>query len=97
MFSDAYFAIILVMVNKVCENCGKGVMKGHKVSHAKQRTRKFFKPNLHWIRMDAGGHFKKMLLCTKCIKTLKKKNAKKLASLKVEDKKGKKKVKVAKK
>jgi len=47
--------------------------------------------------MDAGGHFKKMLLCTKCIKTLKKKNAKKLASLKVEDKKGKKKVKVAKK
>ncbi len=86
------------MVNKVCENCGKGVMKGHKVSHAKQRTRKFFKPNLHLMKIAVGSNFKKMLLCTKCIKTLKKKNAKKMvitSSVKKEVKAASKAVKTA--
>lgn len=46
-----------------CANCGKGVMYGHNVSHAKNRTRKIFKPNLH--------NFKGMRLCTKCLRKIK--------------------------
>lgn len=46
-----------------CDNCGKGVMYGHNVSHAKNRTRKIFKPNLH--------NFKGMRLCTKCLRKVK--------------------------
>lgn len=51
-----------------CDNCGKGVMYGHNVSHAKNRTRKIFKPNLHV--------YKGMRLCTKCLRKVKSQNAK---------------------
>lgn len=55
-----------------CFNCGKGVMYGHNVSHAKNRTRKLFKPNLHVARIMIGRLNKKVKLCTKCQRTLKK-------------------------
>lgn len=49
-----------------CYNCGKGVMYGHNVSHAKNRTRKIFKPNLHSARILVDGAYKRVKLCTKC-------------------------------
>ncbi|HUD09485.1 MAG TPA: 50S ribosomal protein L28 [Patescibacteria group bacterium] len=55
----------------ICFNCGKGVMYGHNVSHAKNRTRKIFKPNLHSARIIVGGTAKKVRLCTKCIRKFK--------------------------
>lgn len=57
-----------------CFNCGKGVMYGHNVSHAKNRTRKIFKPNLHSARIDIHGMSKKVRLCTKCLRSLRKSN-----------------------
>lgn len=54
-----------------CANCGKGVMYGHNVSHAKNRTRKIFKPNLHSARIFVGTTAKRVKLCTKCLRTLK--------------------------
>lgn len=58
-----------------CFNCGKGVMYGHNVSHAKNRTRKIFKPNLHNARLKVGGVAKTMKLCTKCLRKLKSQNS----------------------
>ncbi len=55
-----------------CFNCGKGIMYGHNVSHAKNRTRKIFKPNLHSARIIINGMAKRVKLCTKCQRTLKK-------------------------
>jgi len=55
----------------ICFNCGKGVMYGHNVSHAKNRTRKIFKPNLHAARIIVGGTTKKVRLCTKCVRKFK--------------------------
>lgn len=55
-----------------CMNCGKGVMYGHNVSHAKNRTRKIFKPNLHTAKISIGDHNRKMKLCTKCLRMIKK-------------------------
>jgi large subunit ribosomal protein L28 len=49
-----------------CDNCGKGIMYGHNVSHAKNRTRKIFKPNLHTARVVINGVSKTLKLCTKC-------------------------------
>ena len=46
-------------------------MYGHNVSHAKNRTRKIFKPNLHSARIIVGGTAKKVRLCTKCIRKFK--------------------------
>ena len=54
-----------------CFNCGKGVSYGHNVSHAKNRTRKIFKPNLHLARVMIGGINRKVKLCTKCQRKLK--------------------------
>lgn len=54
-----------------CANCGKGVMYGHNVSHAKNRTRKIFKPNLHWARITVDGKLLKVRVCTKCQRQLK--------------------------
>lgn len=51
-----------------CANCGKGVMYGHAVSHAKNRTKRLFKPNLHYARMKMDGGFKRVRLCTKCLR-----------------------------
>ena len=55
-----------------CESCGKGVMYGHNVSHAKNRTRKIFKPNLHTSRVVVEGRSMKKKLCTKCLRMYKK-------------------------
>ncbi len=51
-----------------CYNCGKGVMVGHNVSHAKNRTRKVFRPNLHPARIVVDGTSLRVRLCTKCIR-----------------------------
>lgn len=59
-----------------CFNCGKGIMYGHNVSHAKNRTRKIFKPNLHSAKILINGAFKRVRLCTKCIRKYKNKNVK---------------------
>ncbi|MEK7513640.1 MAG: 50S ribosomal protein L28 [Patescibacteria group bacterium] len=58
-----------------CQNCGKGVQYGHFVSHAKNRTRRIFKPNLKRATIMIKGVKEKMLLCAKCVRTVKKKNA----------------------
>ena len=67
-----------------CANCGKGVMYGHNVSHAKNRTKRLFKPNLHSIRIVVDGIGKRVRLCTKCLRKLKKAMTKKEEAPKVE-------------
>ena len=54
-----------------CFNCGKGIMVGHEVSHAKNRTRKVFKPNLHMAKVVINGKSMRVRLCTKCLRLLK--------------------------
>jgi large subunit ribosomal protein L28 len=58
-------------LGKVCFNCKKGVLYGHEVSHAKNRTKRLFKPNLHTARVKIGLAMKKVNLCTKCLRKLK--------------------------
>ncbi|HUD44006.1 MAG TPA: 50S ribosomal protein L28 [Patescibacteria group bacterium] len=54
-----------------CESCGKGVMYGHNVSHAKNRTNRKFKPNLQTARIVLNGIGKRMKLCVKCLRMYK--------------------------
>lgn len=54
-----------------CYNCGKGIMVGHEVSHAKNRTRKVFKPNLHPAKIMVSGRSMRVRLCTKCLRIVK--------------------------
>lgn len=55
-----------------CENCGKSRDYGHTVSHAKNRTHRFFYPNLQHLKVVKDGMVERVKLCTKCIKRLKK-------------------------
>jgi large subunit ribosomal protein L28 len=55
-----------------CDRCGKGVMIGRHVSHAKNRTRKISLPNLQPFRGVLNGKFGRWRLCTKCLRTVKK-------------------------
>lgn len=54
-----------------CANCDKGSMYGHRVSHAKNRTNRKFKPNLHVATVTVGTTSKRLKLCTKCLRMVK--------------------------
>lgn len=55
---------------KVCEICGKKPMVGNNVSHAHNKTRRRWLPNLKTVRMaSAGGNTKRTKVCTRCIRS----------------------------
>jgi large subunit ribosomal protein L28 len=52
-----------------CSICGKGPNFGHNVSHANNKTRKVWKPNIQRIKTVRGGTVRHVLVCTQCIKS----------------------------
>ena len=61
-----YFKAVMA---KRCEVCGKGPQFGNNVSHANNRTRRRFNPNLQEIRVQTPkGGASRMKVCTTCIK-----------------------------
>ena len=55
-----------------CAHCGKTTQTGNNVSHSKRRTKRWFHPNIHSIKLTEGGQTKRVTLCAKCIKALSK-------------------------
>lgn len=54
---------------KRCEVCGKGPQFGNNVSHANNRTKRKFNPNLQSIRVQQPhGGARRMSVCASCIK-----------------------------
>jgi large subunit ribosomal protein L28 len=56
---------------RVCEICGKGRQTGHLISHANNKTKRVFYPNLKVVRMAFNGATKRILACTRCIRSQK--------------------------
>ena len=56
-------------MSKVCAVCGKGPSTGNNVSHAKNRTKRRWLPNLQKIKIKIDGVAKRVRVCTSCIKT----------------------------
>ncbi len=54
---------------KKCDICGKGPMVGNNVSHAHNKTRRRWLPNLKKVRANIDGHVKRIKVCTRCIRT----------------------------
>ncbi|MFQ6610982.1 MAG: 50S ribosomal protein L28 [Fidelibacterota bacterium] len=54
---------------RVCEICGKGPTTGYRVSHAHNRTKHRWLPNLQSIRVMIDGTVKKLKVCTSCIRS----------------------------
>jgi large subunit ribosomal protein L28 len=55
-------------MSRVCDLCGKGKQIGYNVSHANNKTKKEWLPNLQTIKIVQDGTTKRAKLCTKCIK-----------------------------
>jgi len=55
-------------MSRVCEICGKSTMFGNTVSHAKNRTRRTWRPNLLEVKTKVDGRIRTVKLCTRCLK-----------------------------
>ncbi len=53
---------------KICEICGKKPITGHNISHAHNRTKRRWLPNLQNVRAQVNGRTQRMRVCTSCIK-----------------------------
>ncbi len=54
---------------RICEICGKHPSTGNMVSHANNRTRRRWKPNLQRVRAKMDSSVRRILACTRCIRS----------------------------
>jgi len=53
---------------RACYTCGKSPGSGNKVSHANNRTRRRWLPNLQMVKIvDAEGRRRRVRVCTRCL------------------------------
>ena len=64
---------------RVCSVCGKGPTTGNHVSHANNRVKRRWYPNLQTVRTMVAGEVKRVRVCTQCIKGNKVKKARRVA------------------
>ena len=53
---------------KFCKICNKGPVSGNNISHAHNRTRRRWLPNLQNVRALVNGKTVRMRVCATCIK-----------------------------
>ncbi len=55
---------------RVCEICGKGPITGNNVSHAHNKNRRRWMPNLQKVRtVSDSGRTMRINVCTRCIRS----------------------------
>jgi large subunit ribosomal protein L28 len=52
-----------------CAICSKHPSVGHNVSHANNKTKRRWQPNLQEVRANIGGGVKRIVVCTRCIRS----------------------------
>ena len=52
-----------------CELCGKRPVSGNNVSHANNKTKRVFRPNLQRVRANLNGTHKRVRVCTRCLRS----------------------------
>jgi large subunit ribosomal protein L28 len=58
-----------IYMSRTCDICGKHTVTGNKVSHAKNHTRRSWKPNLVKVKTELGGTAVTLKICTRCLKS----------------------------
>ncbi|MCB2187256.1 MAG: 50S ribosomal protein L28 [Deltaproteobacteria bacterium] len=56
-------------MSQVCELCGKKPQVGFNVSHAHNRTKRRFNPNLQRVRAVQNGRVTRLRVCTRCLRS----------------------------
>lgn len=54
---------------RVCYICGKGPSVGNNVSHANNKTKRRWLPNLQNVRIIENGEVRRVRVCGRCIKS----------------------------
>jgi large subunit ribosomal protein L28 len=54
---------------KRCDVCGKGPRAGNNVSHAMNKTKRRWLPNLQSVRIDDKGATRTVKVCTQCLRS----------------------------
>ncbi|HLB94565.1 MAG TPA: 50S ribosomal protein L28 [Nitrospiria bacterium] len=54
---------------RICEICGKGHVVGFNISHAHNKTKRLFSPNLKTVKALIEGTSKRIRVCTRCIRS----------------------------
>jgi len=54
---------------RVCEICGKGPSVGNNVSHANNKTKRRWYPNIQKVKAVRNGAVKRINVCTRCIRS----------------------------
>ncbi len=52
---------------RICSICGKRRSVGNNVSHANNKSKRVWRPNLQRVKANFDGHVKRALVCTDCI------------------------------
>jgi large subunit ribosomal protein L28 len=52
-----------------CAVCGKGPKVGNNVSHANNKTKRRFLPNIQRVRVKQEGSVTRKYVCTTCLKS----------------------------
>jgi len=52
---------------RACEICGKRRSVGSNVSHANNKTKRLWRPNLQRVQIGGGG--RRVLACTRCLRS----------------------------
>lgn len=53
---------------KQCAICGKGPRSGNRVSHANNKSKRRFMPNLQTVRARIDGAVKRVRVCSGCLR-----------------------------
>jgi large subunit ribosomal protein L28 len=57
-------------MSRKCEICGKTPQTGYNVSHANNKTKRVWYPNLQRVRhVRDDGRIQRVRVCTRCIRT----------------------------
>jgi len=56
-------------VARECSVCGKKRISGNNVSHANNKSRRVFRPNLQKVRVIVNTASKRMMVCTRCLRS----------------------------
>lgn len=52
-----------------CEICGKHASVGNNVSHANNKTRRKWQPNLQRVKANLSGTIRRIRVCTGCLRS----------------------------
>jgi large subunit ribosomal protein L28 len=56
-------------MSRTCDICGKHTVTGNNVSHAKNKTRRVWRPNIKKVQTQIDGTTMTLNVCTRCLKS----------------------------